>query len=115
MSTRGSEATAVPVRATLPSIMASRQMAWTDWLKRVTRAPLASQTGNYVGYPVDAVADRLCVSRQRVHQLIQQGDLDTIEILTTKGKLSMVLVTETSLEKYEPVAVGSNQFVTRHA
>lgn len=95
--------------------MATRQMAWKDWLKRVLKAPLADQTSDFIGYPVDAVSERLGVSRQRVHQLIEAERLDTIEILTTKGAVCMTLVTEKSLEKYVPAPVGTNRYTSQRA
>lgn len=104
--TRGSEATAVNLRATLRPAMARKQMAWKDWLKAITSRPTGDGFHSFAGFPVDEVSKRLRVSRQRVHALIEADRLDVIEILTTKGSVALTLVTEASLAKFEPRATG---------
>lgn len=58
------------------------------------------------GYPIADVVKRLKVSDQRVRQLIESGQLEAIQITTAAGTVAMTLVTETSLDAYEPRPVG---------
>ena len=80
--------------------MATRTLTYTQWLKLVVKHALGDQFANLSGLATVDVAKKLDVSRQRVHQLIEEGSLDTLAITTGKGRPALVLVTEASLERY---------------
>jgi hypothetical protein len=80
--------------------VATRTLTWTKWLALVARHSLDNEFGNIAGYPSIDVAEKLGVSKQRVHQLIEDGVLDTVEVKNAAGRLAIVLITEASLERY---------------
>lgn len=80
--------------------MATRTLKWTAWLKLMRQHMLDNEYANLSGYPVQDVAAKLDVSRQRVYQLIEEGTLDVIEIVTGKGIRAATLITEASLDRY---------------
>lgn len=79
--------------------MATRTLPFTHWLKLVTRHALDDQFPHLAGIPPREVAHRLGFSRERVGQLVKDGALDVLE-LTTRGKVTMSLITEASFERY---------------
>jgi len=80
--------------------MATRRLTFSQWLRAIAPVALEDRFKNLAGYPSADVADRLGVSRQRVEQLVGAGTLDTIEIVNKKGQVSMVLITEASVDRY---------------
>lgn len=72
-------------------------MLYTDWIKKAIRNP---NNDDLVGLPVPDVMDKLSVSKQRVHQMIDEDLLDGIAIVTKKGNTALVLVTQASLDYY---------------
>lgn len=82
--------------------MATRQITWRQWLRRITSNALGDGFGDLAGYPIADVVKRLNVSQERVRQLIEADRLDAIQVLTAKGSVAVTLVTEASLEAYEP-------------
>ena len=79
--------------------MATRTLPFTDWLRLVRKHALGDEFENLAGYPSMEAARRLDVSKQRVSQLVSEGVLDVLE-LTTRGKVTMTLITEASLNRY---------------
>lgn len=77
--------------------MARKTVPFTQWLKEVARRPLGD---TYVGVPVADAMEKLGVSKQRVHQLIDNNTLDAIEVTTKKGAVAIILVTNASLDFY---------------
>jgi hypothetical protein len=86
--------------------MATRTIKFREWLKQVVKHATGDGFLDLAGYPIADVAHRLKVSEQRVRQLIEADRLDTIQILTWKGNVAVTLVTEASLEAFEPRAPG---------
>lgn len=80
--------------------MATRTLTWSQWLKLVARHSLDNGFANVAGYPVADVCERLGVTKQRVHQLIEAGALDTLQVTNAAGKVAVILVTDASLERY---------------
>lgn len=80
--------------------MATRRLAFGDWLRLVRRHALDNEFPNVAGFPPGEVATKLDVSHQRVSQLVADGTLDLIEIVNKNGKVSLTLVTEASLDRY---------------
>jgi hypothetical protein len=56
--------------------------------------------GDLGGHPVDDVATKLGVTKQRVHQLIESDALDAIAIMTKAGNPAVIVVTQASLDFY---------------
>lgn len=86
--------------------MAHRQILWKTWLKAITSRATGDGFAKYAGFPIADVAKRLRVSDQRVRQLIEADRLDCLQITTAAGAVAVTLVTEESLEAYEPRATG---------
>ncbi len=81
--------------------MASRTVTFAEWMKLVVRHAREPLTLNKVtGKPAVDAADYLKVSRQRVHQLVEAGVLDTLVVTTKGGKVHSTLITLESLERY---------------
>jgi hypothetical protein len=81
-------------------------MTWKKWISAITRDPMGDGFTRLAGYPVADVVKRLGVSEQRVRQLVEAGQLDAIQITTAKGTVAVTLITEASLEAYEPRPAG---------
>jgi|HubBroStandDraft_5_1064220.scaffolds.fasta_scaffold207302_2 hypothetical protein len=47
-----------------------------------------------------AAAQTLEITRQRVHQLIEDGTLDAVHITAPNGTISLTYVTQASLDRY---------------
>lgn len=88
------------------SRMEARRISFKQWFKAVTRHALDDDFSDLTGYPVGDAAKRLKVSDQRVRQLIESGQLEAIQITTAAGTVAMTLVTESSLDAYEPRPTG---------
>jgi hypothetical protein len=86
--------------------MAVRQISWRSWLKQMASHALDDGYFKLAGYPIADVSKRLRVSDQRVRQLIEADRLDALQILTAKGNIAAVIVTEESLEAFEPRPTG---------
>jgi hypothetical protein len=86
--------------------MATRTLKFGEWWKAVTRHALDDGFLKVSGYPIVDVAKRLDISEQRVRQLIEADQLDAIQVLTWKGNVAVTLVTQASLEAYEPRPAG---------
>jgi hypothetical protein len=82
--------------------MAKRRITFGQWLRLVAKHSLPGdpEFGNVAGLPRPDVAERLGVHRSRVHQLIESGVLDVVEVINAAGAVTMTLVTESSLERY---------------
>ena len=80
--------------------MATRTLKFSEWLKLVKRHALGDGFENLSGYPVDDVASRLNVNRSRVYQLLEDGTLDRLQVLTKSGKVAITLITQASLDRY---------------
>ena len=80
--------------------MATRTLTYRKWLVEVAKHGLGDGFKNLTGYAVPDVAVRLDMSRQRVHQLLENGALDALQVTTKSGTVAMTLVTEASLERY---------------
>lgn len=80
--------------------MATRTLKFGEWLKLVRRHATDDGFKDLSGYPVDDVAKRLDVNRSRVYQLIEDGTLDRIQVLTWTGKVAITLITQASVERY---------------
>lgn len=80
--------------------MATRTLTYRKWLVEVAKHGLGEGFDHLSGYAVPDVAARLDVSRQRVHQLLESGALDALQITTKTGSVAMTLVTEASLGRY---------------
>lgn len=74
------------------------------------KAVIANRAGDalddYNGRPIADVEVLLGVSKQRIHQLIEAGRLDAIEVTNAKGATAMILVTQNSLDKFAPQPTG---------
>jgi len=64
------------------------------------RHALDSEHDNLSGLATVDVAKKLNVHRSRVHQLIEEGTLDTLAITTGNGRPALTLVTQASLDRY---------------
>ncbi len=80
--------------------MAKRTLTFREWFKLAAKHLRDEQGSHLCGSPVADVAIKLDVSTQRVYQLIAEGTLDTIDIVSLAGKVSVSLVTEASIERY---------------
>jgi hypothetical protein len=80
--------------------MATRTLKYTEWLRLVVKQALGDGFDNLSGLATVDVATKLGVHRSRVHQLIEEGALDTLAITTGKGRPALVLVTQASLDRY---------------
>lgn len=80
--------------------MATRTLTYRKWLTEVAKHGFGEGFKHLSGYAVPDVAVRLDMSRQRVHQLLESGALDALQITTKTGTVAMTLVTEASLERY---------------
>lgn len=81
-------------------MMATRTLTWSQWLKLVARHSLGDGFANVAGQPVPDVCEALGVTKQRVHQLIDSGALDTLQVTNSAGRVAITLVTDASLERY---------------
>ena len=70
-------------------------------MKELRRAVLSpDHLGDLGGHPVDDVAKKLGVTKQRVHQLIDSNALDAIIVTTKAGHTAAIIVTQASLDYY---------------
>lgn len=88
------------VRLATIGAVATRTLKYTEWLKLVATLARKTEFANVSGYPVSDAAERLNVSRQRVHQLLESGALDSLTITTRAGAVVTTLITEASIERY---------------
>lgn len=75
--------------------MAWREMELLDW----ARSLVADKDVN--GDSPGGVAARLGVTRQYVHKLIDQGELDAIRVVNKKGNLVAICVNEKKVALFE--------------
>jgi hypothetical protein len=81
--------------------MARTTLTFAQWLKKIAKAAISpDDLGDLGGHPVDDVATKLGVTKQRVHQLIDTDKLDAIVILSNAGNTTAVIVTQASLDQY---------------
>jgi hypothetical protein len=81
--------------------MARRTLTFSDWMRHIRKAVTSpDDLGDLGGHPVDDVASKLGVSRQRVHQLIDSNALDALVVTTKAGNIAAVVVTQASLDYY---------------
>lgn len=80
--------------------MATRTLTLPEWLRLVRRHATDDGFANVSGFPVIDAADRLGVSKQRVHQLLEAGVLDSLAIVNKRGTVAVMLVTEASVNRY---------------
>ncbi len=83
--------------------MATRKIAWQQWIKGLATHVLdedGSAFDSLNGYPIADVHDKLGVHRSRVYQMIQEGKLDTVQIVNKSGNVVLTLVTQLSMDRY---------------
>jgi hypothetical protein len=81
--------------------MARRTLTFSDWMRHLRKAILSPDSlGDLGGHPVDDVATKLGVTKQRVHQLIDSDALDALVVTTKAGNVTAVIVTQASLDHY---------------
>jgi hypothetical protein len=95
--------------------MATRTLTYKAWLREVARHALGDGFNDLAGKPVADVVKLLGVSKQRVHQLILADRLDALHITTAAGDTALVIVTDSSLAKYQPQPNGVRLGSTSHA
>lgn len=84
--------------------MSTKQFTFGEWVKALRKSSLSD---NLFGVTPRAAAERLGVSSQRVHQLIQEERLDVIRVNDANGHPAILLITEASLQAHKPRAVGA--------
>ena len=86
--------------------MATRTLTFPQWLKAMRREALLEKPLASAGPSIADTAKRLKISDQRVRQLIEADQLDAVQVLTWKGNVAITLISEASLEAYEPRPTG---------
>lgn len=87
--------------------MATKTFTFPQWLKAMRKHDLhAGDLFTCAGPSIVDAAKRLGVSDQRIRQLIEADRLDCVRVVTWKGNLAATMVTEASLEAYEPRPTG---------
>ena len=80
--------------------MATRKMTLKAWFKACAAATFDDGFLDLTGPTQAAAAQTLEVSRQRVHQMIEDGTLDAVHITAPNGTISLTYVTQNSLDRY---------------
>src|SRR5690606_34859940 len=84
---------------------------WQDLCAKLGSQDNWNQLRDDLGGPSPGgAAAELGVSRQRVHQLIEEGKLDVVELRETKwSRPHVIMVTETSLRRWRASRPGAQQ------
>lgn len=78
------------------------ELSWTDWEKAYAAVINEGKSvGDLRGYSPAGAAEELGVSRQRIHQLVQQDRLDQLVIRDKNGTICATFVTENSVAAYQ--------------
>jgi hypothetical protein len=77
-----------------------RKMALKDWFTACRKNALKDEFLDLTGPVPSSVADTLEISKQRVHQLVQDDALDAVSVTAPNGTITMTFVTENSLARY---------------
>lgn len=80
--------------------MSLRTLTFAQWFQLVRRHSSDDRFPDHSGFPIADVAERLGVTKQAVHKLIEKNSLDAIAILTRRGTVAVTLVTQASLDYY---------------
>jgi len=80
--------------------MATRKFTLKAWFKACVSATLNDDFLDLTGPTPPAAAQTLELSRQRVHQMIDDGTLDAVHITAPNGTISVTYVTQASLNRY---------------
>jgi hypothetical protein len=83
--------------------MARRRMTMVAWAKALHDHEDTLRFGDYQGSSPGGAADRLGVTRQYIHKLVDQGQLDLLELYLGDDKKKRTvawLVTSNSIERW---------------
>jgi hypothetical protein len=87
-------------RATVTLAMALRKMKLGDWLKACRSNALGDGFNDLTGPVASMAAERLDVTKQRVHQMVQDDLLDAVSVTAPNGTITVTFITENSLNRY---------------
>jgi uncharacterized heparinase superfamily protein len=77
-----------------------RKMALKDWFTACRKNALKDEFLNLTGPVPSSVAETLEVTKQRVHQLVQDDHLDAISVTAPNGTITVTFISEASLTRY---------------
>jgi hypothetical protein len=80
--------------------MALRKMKLGDWFKACRKNALGDGFNDLTGPVASMAAETLGVTKQRVHQLVQQDWLDAVSVTAPNGTITITFITENSLNHY---------------
>lgn len=80
--------------------MAVRKMSLAAWQKACATTHAKPSASDLNGDSPGAVAAKLGISRQAVHQAVARGDLDAIIVNDSRGKLLMFMIPTRSIEAF---------------
>lgn len=80
--------------------MSTTTLTYSEWFKAVRRHATDDRFPDFSGYPIADVAERLKVTKQAVHHLLEKNHLDAIAITTKAGNVAVTLITQASLDYY---------------
>jgi hypothetical protein len=86
--------------ATVSLAMATRKMTLKAWFKACAASTFEDGFLDLTGPTQAVAAQTLEVSRQRVHQMIEEGALDAVHVTAPNGTISVTYVTQSSLDRY---------------
>jgi hypothetical protein len=75
-------------------------MKLMDWFKACRKNALEDAFGDLTGPVASTAAETLEVSKQRVHQLVQDDSLDAVAVTAPNGTITVTFITENSLKRY---------------
>jgi|ERR1035441_6228258 hypothetical protein len=80
--------------------MAVRKMSLKDWTKACFKNSFDDGLLEFIGPTPIAAAQTLEVSKQRIHQMIEDKTLDAVRITAPNGTITVTYVTQASLDRY---------------
>lgn len=80
--------------------MTARTYTFPEWFRYVARCIREGRPEDADALPIADVCDRLDVTKQAVHKLLEGGKLESVSIVTKRGNVAVILVPRSSLDFY---------------
>ena len=82
-----------------------REIDWDVWEKSYSDAVKSDSLikGDLMGFSPSGAADELGITRQRVHQLVNEGKLDQIVVIDKNGNICATFITKNSVSAYKDI------------
>lgn len=80
-----------------------KEITWDTWEKSYAEAVSQKilDTNDLIGYSPSGAAEELRISRQRVHQLVNEDKLDQVSVIDKNGNICAVFITNNSVHAYK--------------